>query len=56
VSTVWVYADLDANQQVAQAALEILTKARDLADTVEAVALGAGATEAAKAGWRPSTS
>jgi electron transfer flavoprotein alpha subunit len=49
VSTVWVYADLDANQQVAQAALEILTKARDLADTVEAVALGAGATEAAKA-------
>jgi electron transfer flavoprotein alpha subunit len=49
VATVWVYADLDANQQVAQAALEILTKARDLADTVEAVALGAGATEAAKA-------
>jgi electron transfer flavoprotein alpha subunit len=49
VTSVWVYADLDANQQVAQAALEILTKARDLADTVEAVALGAGATEAAKA-------
>jgi electron transfer flavoprotein alpha subunit len=49
VTTVWVYADLDANQQVAQAALEILTKARDLADNVEAVALGAGATEAAKA-------
>jgi electron transfer flavoprotein alpha subunit len=49
VTTIWVYADLDANQQVAQAALEILTKARDLADTVEAVALGAGATEAAKA-------
>jgi electron transfer flavoprotein alpha subunit len=49
VATIWVYADLDANQQVAQAALEILTKARDLADTVEVVVLGAGATEAAKA-------
>jgi electron transfer flavoprotein alpha subunit len=48
VATIWVYADLDANQQVAQAALELLTKARDLGDTVEAVALGAGATEAAK--------
>ena len=49
MATIWVYADLDANQQVAQAALEILTKARDLADTVEGVVLGAGATEAAKA-------
>jgi electron transfer flavoprotein alpha subunit len=47
VSTIWVYADLDANQQVAQAALELLTKARDLSEA-DAVVLGAGATEAAK--------
>jgi electron transfer flavoprotein alpha subunit len=47
VAAIWVYADLDANQQVAQAALELLTKARDLGDA-EAVVLGAGATEAAK--------
>ena len=48
MATIWVYTDLDANQQVAQTALELLTKARDLGDA-EAVVLGAGATEAAKA-------
>ena len=47
MATIWVYADLDANQQVAQAALELLTKARDLSEA-DGVVLGAGATEAAK--------
>jgi electron transfer flavoprotein alpha subunit len=48
VATIWVYADLGANRQVAQSALELLTKARDLGDQVAAVVLGSGASEAAK--------
>lgn len=44
--TVWVYAEL-ADSGVASSALELLTKARSLDATVEAVALGPGATAAA---------
>ena len=43
---VWVYAEL-ADGGPATTALELLTKARDLGEEVSAVALGAGATEAA---------
>lgn len=43
--TVWVYAEVNGGK-VDPAALELVTKARDLGD-VEAVALGPGATEAA---------
>ncbi len=46
MAKVWVYADV-AGGEPQPGALELLTKARDLADTVEAVALGPGATEAA---------
>jgi electron transfer flavoprotein alpha subunit len=46
MATVWVYADVRPGT-VEASALELLTKARSLADTVEAVALGPGATEAA---------
>jgi len=46
VATIWVYAEVD-NGKLDPAALELLTKARQLGD-VEAVALGPGATEAAK--------
>jgi electron transfer flavoprotein alpha subunit len=49
VATVWVYAEVDKDGQPAAPALEILTKARDLGDTVAAVALGSGAKEAAQA-------
>lgn len=45
---VWVYADVSPNG-ASPGALELLTKARSLADTVEAVALGPGATDAAPA-------
>ena len=45
MSTIWVYAEMD-NGKLDPAALELLTKARQLGD-VEAVALGSGATEAA---------
>ena len=45
MAKIWVYAEVD-NGTPDSAALEILTKARDLGD-VEAVALGPGATEAA---------
>jgi electron transfer flavoprotein alpha subunit len=47
VPTIWVYAEVD-NGKLDPAALELVTKARDLGD-VEAVALGPGATEAATA-------
>jgi electron transfer flavoprotein alpha subunit len=47
VSKVWVFAELH-DGGVDTSALEILTKARDLGDEVEAVALGPGATDAAK--------
>jgi len=43
--TIWVYAEVD-NGKLDPAALELVTKARELGD-VEAVALGPGATEAA---------
>src|SRR6266542_994506 len=46
MSKVWVYADVRPGR-VDASALELLTKARALADTVEAVALGPGATDAA---------
>ena len=45
---VWVYAELHDGRP-ATPALELLTKARDLGQEVSAVALGAGATEAAGA-------
>jgi electron transfer flavoprotein alpha subunit len=46
MATVWVYAEV-GESSVDPAALEILTKARELADEVAAVALGPGASEAA---------
>jgi len=49
VSKVWVYAELASNGTLHATALELLTKARSLGDPVEAVALGPGATDAAKA-------
>lgn len=45
---IWVYADLSPAGP-SSTTLELLTKARSLADTVEAVALGPGATDAAGA-------
>lgn len=48
MTTVWVYADVSPNGP-AESAGELLTKARSLADTVEAIALGPGATDAAAA-------
>lgn len=48
MSAVWVYAEVGP-EGPATSALELLTKARTLADTVEAVALGPGATQAAAA-------
>jgi electron transfer flavoprotein alpha subunit len=47
VPTIWVYAEVD-NGKLDNTALELVTKARELGD-VEAVALGPGATDAAKA-------
>jgi electron transfer flavoprotein alpha subunit len=47
MTTVWVYADIHADGSLAPSALELLTKARDLGDTVEAVALGPGAKDSA---------
>jgi electron transfer flavoprotein alpha subunit len=44
---VWVYAEVSGGGKVDPAAFELLTKARDLGVTLEAVALGPGATEAA---------
>jgi electron transfer flavoprotein alpha subunit len=48
VAGVWVYAEL-AEGKPATSALELLTKARDLGEEVSAVALGAGAADAAGA-------
>lgn len=45
MATIWVYAEMD-HGKLDPTALELVTKARQLGD-VEAVALGAGATEAA---------
>jgi electron transfer flavoprotein alpha subunit len=48
--SVWVYAELDDTRSApTQATLECLTKARALAERVEAVALGPGATDSAGA-------
>ena len=47
MTTVWVYADVTPDGTPHPVALELLTKARELGDTVEAVALGPGATQAA---------
>jgi electron transfer flavoprotein alpha subunit len=46
VATVWVYAEVTGGK-VHPSALELLTKAREMGETVAAVALGPGATEAA---------
>jgi len=48
VTKVWVFAELGPGGPT-DATLELLTKARELGDAVEAVALGAGATAAAGA-------
>ena len=48
MAKIWVYADVSPAGP-SPASLELLTKARTLGDTVEAVALGAGATEAVTA-------
>ncbi|MGH2594441.1 MAG: electron transfer flavoprotein subunit alpha/FixB family protein [Actinomycetota bacterium] len=48
MSKVWVFAEVGSGG-AAPSALEILTKARDLGDVVEAVALGPGATAATSA-------
>ena len=48
MATGWVYAELGSGGEVSKPALEILTKARDLGDSVAAIALGSGAKEAAK--------
>jgi electron transfer flavoprotein alpha subunit len=46
VGKIWVYAEVSEEGTPDPAALEILTKARDLEGDVEAVALGPGATKA----------
>jgi electron transfer flavoprotein alpha subunit len=48
VPKVWVYAELGSDGSPHATALELLTKAGSLGDTVEAVVLGPGASEAAK--------
>jgi electron transfer flavoprotein alpha subunit len=48
MTTVWVYAEVTP-ERPHPAALELLTKAREIGDTVAAVALGPGAAEAAGA-------
>ena len=50
VSKIWVFAEADGDKPTS-ATLEILTKARELADTVEAVFVGANA-DALAAGAR----
>src|SRR5438309_4424190 len=48
MAKVWVYADVSPEGKPHPVALELLTKARDLGDTLEAVTLGPGATQAAQ--------
>lgn len=48
MSTIWVYAEVTPDGGVDTAALELLTKAREIGDEVAAVALGPGATDAAE--------
>jgi electron transfer flavoprotein alpha subunit len=43
VSKIWVFAETDAEGKLTGATLEILTKARELADTVEAIYVGTDA-------------
>jgi electron transfer flavoprotein alpha subunit len=47
VPSIWVFAELTSEGKIDPAALEILTKARELDPEVETVLLGPGATEAA---------
>jgi electron transfer flavoprotein alpha subunit len=47
MAAVWVYAEMKPGGTVDPTAFELLSKARTLGSTVEAVALGPGATEAA---------
>lgn len=47
MAAVWVYAQMRPDRTPDPATLELLTKARSLGSTVEAVALGPGATEVA---------
>ncbi|HEX9694708.1 MAG TPA: hypothetical protein VGB64_00175 [Actinomycetota bacterium] len=47
MAKIWVYAELDSHGNLEKTSLEILTKARSLGGTVEAVALGPGANAAA---------
>jgi electron transfer flavoprotein alpha subunit len=47
VTTIWVYGEIGPDGKINVSALELLTKARELGDTVEAVVLGSGAKEAA---------
>jgi electron transfer flavoprotein alpha subunit len=49
VAKVWVYTDVTPEGKPHPVGLELLTKARDLGDTVEAVALGPGSAQAAQA-------
>ena len=46
MAKVWVFAEVSPDGTVDNAALELLTKAREIGDEVEAVALGPGATDA----------
>ena len=48
MAKIWVYVEVSADGQPDKTALEVLTKARTLGGELEAVALGPGATEAAK--------
>jgi electron transfer flavoprotein alpha subunit len=47
MAKVWVYTELYPDRSVHASALELLTKARLLGDTVEAIVLGPGASDAA---------
>ena len=47
MSKIWVYAEVGPDGSVNPTALEMLTKAREIGDEVEAIALGPGATAAA---------
>ncbi len=49
MASVWVFAELDPSGAASNSALELLTKARDLGDSLAAVVLGSGAKDAAAA-------
>ncbi|HEX2195467.1 MAG TPA: electron transfer flavoprotein subunit alpha/FixB family protein [Actinomycetota bacterium] len=46
MAKIWVYAEVSSDGTVDPGALELLTKAREIGDEVQAVALGPGATDA----------